>query len=66
MADVRAYFGISRGGALALTAVALLSGGDYHQSGAERVGHKLVRVFFCVGTRAAPAVLDAGCDEGCL
>ena len=47
MADVRAYFGIMEGGPLALTAVALLTGGDYNVGGAEKVGHKLVRHGAC-------------------
>ena len=42
MADVRAYFGIEEGGALALTALALLTGGDYNAGGADKVGHKQV------------------------
>lgn len=40
MDDVRACLGIQEGGELALTAIALLTGGDYHLGGAERVGHK--------------------------
>ncbi len=40
MDDVRACLGIQEGGELALTAIALLSGGDYHMGGAEKVGQK--------------------------
>ncbi|KAK9905956.1 hypothetical protein WJX75_009484 [Coccomyxa subellipsoidea] len=40
MGDVRAYIGIEEGGELALTAIALLTGGDYHMGGAEGVGQK--------------------------
>jgi len=42
MSDVRAHLGIERGGELALTAIALLTGGDYHLGGAEKVGSKQV------------------------
>ncbi len=42
MADVRRHLGIARGGECALTAVALLTGGDYNQGGAEGVGQKQV------------------------
>jgi hypothetical protein len=42
MGDVRAYIGIEEGGELALTAIALLTGGDYHMGGAEGVGQKQV------------------------
>ncbi|BDA47624.1 probable flap endonuclease GEN-like 1 at N-terminal half [Coccomyxa sp. Obi] len=40
MDDVRACLGIQEGGELALTAIALLTGGDYHLGGADRVGQK--------------------------
>ncbi|CAL8471936.1 g11478 [Coccomyxa elongata] len=40
MDDVRACLGIREGGELALTAIALLTGGDYHLGGADRVGQK--------------------------
>ncbi len=42
MAKVRAYLGISADGHLALIAMALLLGGDYHMRGAERIGPKQV------------------------
>ncbi len=42
MSDVRAYLSIDEGGELALTAIALLTGGDYHMGGAEGVGQKQV------------------------
>lgn len=49
MSDVRAHLGIERGGELALTAIALLTGGDYHLGGAERIGSKQVSLLasFC-------------------
>ena len=43
MAQVRAYLGISADGHLALIAMALLLGGDYHMRGAEKIGPKQVR-----------------------
>lgn len=46
MAKVRRHLGIEEGGESALTAVALLTGGDYNQGGAERVGHKQVRSIY--------------------
>ena len=42
MARVRAYLGIRANGHLALIAMALLLGGDYHMRGAERIGPKQV------------------------
>ena len=53
MDDVRACLGIQEGGELALTAIALLSGGDYHLGGAEKVGQKQASLLVPTCTPAA-------------
>jgi hypothetical protein len=42
MEHVRKHLGLKYGGELALRAIALLTGGDYNQGGADRVGPKQV------------------------
>ncbi|CAL5220963.1 g3069 [Coccomyxa viridis] len=65
MARVRAYLGISADGHLALIAMALLLGGDYHMRGAERIGPKqalLVVRYLLEGHNDDKHVIQALCD----
>ena len=64
MADVRACFVIEAGGALALTAVALLVGGDYNAGGADKVGHK--QVIYRLRQRPSSMLLQTGCEGGVM